>query len=88
MIRGRTTFTMSVEVPASKRIAIDDLQPGDVIFFGAAGPRSQPGRSTTQRSISRQLVRPILGQRRRRRPARGLVQKRFAWAGDRWPRPG
>ncbi|MGD0273877.1 MAG: NlpC/P60 family protein, partial [Gaiellaceae bacterium] len=40
-IRGRTTFTMSVEVPPSKRIGFDALQPGDVIFFGAAGPRSK-----------------------------------------------
>ena len=40
-LRGRTTFTMSVEVPPSKRIGFDALQPGDVLFFGAAGPRSK-----------------------------------------------
>jgi len=40
-LQGRTTFTMSVEVPASKRIGFAALQPGDVIFFGAAGPRSK-----------------------------------------------
>ena len=41
VIRGRTTFVMSVEVPKSERIGYADLQPGDVLFFGAAGPRSQ-----------------------------------------------
>jgi cell wall-associated NlpC family hydrolase len=42
MLRGRTTFQMSGEVPASKRIHFADLQPADVIFFGDNGPRSQP----------------------------------------------
>jgi cell wall-associated NlpC family hydrolase len=41
VLRGRTTFVMSVEVPKSERIGFADLQPGDVLFFGAAGPRSQ-----------------------------------------------
>jgi cell wall-associated NlpC family hydrolase len=40
VLRGRTTFQMSVEVPASKRIGLADLQPADVIFFGDRGPRS------------------------------------------------
>ena len=42
VLRGRTTFVMSGEVPRSQRIGFADLQPGDVLFFGAAGPRSQP----------------------------------------------
>jgi cell wall-associated NlpC family hydrolase len=40
VIRGRTTYTMSVEVPKSKRISFKKLQPADVIFFGTHGPRS------------------------------------------------
>jgi hypothetical protein len=40
MIRGRTTYDMSVEVPKSKRIPYAKLQPADVIFFGAHGPQS------------------------------------------------
>jgi len=40
MIQGRTTYTMSVEVRRSKRIRFAKLQPADVIFFGANGPRS------------------------------------------------
>jgi cell wall-associated NlpC family hydrolase len=41
-LRGRTTMAMSGEVPKAQRIAAPDLQPGDVLFFGAHGPRSKP----------------------------------------------
>ena len=41
-LRGRTTMAMSGEVPKAQRIAAADLQPGDVLFFGAHGPRSKP----------------------------------------------
>ena len=40
-IRGRTTYTMSVEVPRSKRITFKKLQPADVIFFGSKGAHSK-----------------------------------------------
>jgi cell wall-associated NlpC family hydrolase len=43
VIQGRTTYTMSVEVPKSKRISLKKLQPADVIFFGADGPHSTGG---------------------------------------------
>jgi len=33
---------MSAEVPRAQRIRFADLQPGDVVFFGAKGPRSKP----------------------------------------------
>ena len=41
-LAGRTTYAMSGEVPKSKRIAPAALQPADVIFFGAKGPKSKP----------------------------------------------
>jgi cell wall-associated NlpC family hydrolase len=41
-LQGRTTYQMSGEVPASRRIAFAKLQPADVIFFGDKGPRSKP----------------------------------------------
>jgi cell wall-associated NlpC family hydrolase len=41
-IKGRTTYQMSGEVPASKRVAYARLAPGDVLFFGSNGPRSKP----------------------------------------------
>ena len=42
VLRGRTTYAMSGEVPARARISLAKLQPADVVFFGAAGPRSKP----------------------------------------------
>ena len=41
-LQGRTTYAMSGEVPAKQRIAFAKLQPADVIFFGAKGPKSKP----------------------------------------------
>ncbi len=40
-LQGRTTYTMSVEVPRSKRIAFAKLQPADIVFFGTHGSRSK-----------------------------------------------
>ena len=42
VLRGRTTFQMSGEVPRSKLIPAAKLQPADVMFFGANGPKSSP----------------------------------------------
>jgi len=41
-LRGRTTYQMSGEVPRAERIPAAALQPGDVMFFGANGPKSRP----------------------------------------------
>ena len=41
-LRGRTTMAMSGEVPKAQRIALAELQPADVLFFGAHGARSKP----------------------------------------------
>ena len=40
-IQGRTTYTMSVEVPRSQRIPFKKLQPADLLFFGAQGSHSK-----------------------------------------------
>lgn len=42
VLKGRTTMEMSGEVPKKLRIAADELAPGDVLFFGAHGPKSKP----------------------------------------------
>jgi cell wall-associated NlpC family hydrolase len=42
VLKGRTTYQMSGEVPKSKRIPLANLEPADVIFFGDKGPKSQP----------------------------------------------
>jgi cell wall-associated NlpC family hydrolase len=41
-IKGRTTYQMSGEVPKAERIPFAKLAPGDLLFFGPAGPRSAP----------------------------------------------
>ena len=41
-LRGRTTYELSGEIPRASRIPFARLAPGDVVFFGAAGPRSRP----------------------------------------------
>src|SRR6266699_2757936 len=41
-LKGRTTFAMSGEVSPAKRIPFAKLKPADVLFWGAAGPRSKP----------------------------------------------
>src|SRR5919204_172698 len=42
VLQGRTTYAMSGEVPAAKRVPLSKLQPADVLFFGAHGPNSKP----------------------------------------------
>jgi cell wall-associated NlpC family hydrolase len=42
MLKGRTTDAMSAEVERSERIALPDLQPGDILFFGSRGALSTP----------------------------------------------
>ncbi len=42
ILQGRTTYAMSGEVRKPARIALADLQPGDVIFFGNHGAKSAP----------------------------------------------
>ena len=43
ILKGRTTYAMSAEIPKPARIDLAGLQPGDVVFFGAQGPKSTPG---------------------------------------------
>ena len=43
VLRGRTTYEMSGEVGPARRIRkVQNLQPGDLLFQGAAGPQSKP----------------------------------------------
>ena len=42
VLRGRTTYQMSGEMPRAQRIGLAQLAPADVLFFGAEGPRSKP----------------------------------------------
>jgi len=43
VLRGRTTFELAGEVAPAQRIRkLESLQPGDLLFQGAQGPRSKP----------------------------------------------
>ena len=81
VLRGRTTYQMSGEVPRSQRIGLAKLQPADVIFFGdqrpalAAGPGRPHGHLPRQR-----LVHPLVratGSRVARLD--GWYAREFAW---------
>jgi cell wall-associated NlpC family hydrolase len=41
-LKGRTTYAMSGEVKKKERIPLAELQPADLVFFGARGPKSKP----------------------------------------------
>jgi cell wall-associated NlpC family hydrolase len=43
VIKGRSSYDMSGEAPRRLRVPFAKLAPGDVLFFGANGPRSKPG---------------------------------------------
>jgi cell wall-associated NlpC family hydrolase len=40
-LRGRTAAQMAGEVPRGKRIQLEELEPGDVMFFGRGGRRAR-----------------------------------------------
>jgi cell wall-associated NlpC family hydrolase len=42
-LKGRTTYDMSGEIAPSARLTREELQPGDLAFFGSRGARSKPG---------------------------------------------
>jgi cell wall-associated NlpC family hydrolase len=42
VLRGRTTYQMSGEVPHRQLLSASKLQPADVMFFGARGSNSKP----------------------------------------------
>jgi len=42
VLRGRTSYEMSGEVPPAARLTRNVLEPADVVFFGPRGPRSKP----------------------------------------------
>jgi cell wall-associated NlpC family hydrolase len=41
-VKGRSTYAMSGEVKRDQRIPLAQLQPGDLVFFGAPGLKSKP----------------------------------------------
>jgi cell wall-associated NlpC family hydrolase len=80
VLRGRTTYVMSGEVPRSERISAADVEPGDVMFFGV-GPRSKPSQvdHTAIYAGNGWLIQSS-GQGVTLAPFDGWYQKSFAWA--------
>jgi len=81
-LRGRTTFELAAEVSKAERIPFGAIEPADVLFFGARGPRSKPAEidhmgiylgagwmiSAASTGVS---LAPV---------ATGVYRERFAWA--------
>jgi cell wall-associated NlpC family hydrolase len=42
VLKGRSSYDMAGEVPVSRRVTIDAIQPGDVVFFAERGPAAKP----------------------------------------------
>jgi cell wall-associated NlpC family hydrolase len=81
VLRGRTTYQMSGEVPKSARIPIDRLKPADVVFFGANGWRSTPSEVDHMGIyVGRNWVIHSSSQGVTLVPLEGWYRDRFAWA--------
>jgi cell wall-associated NlpC family hydrolase len=80
-LQGRTTYTMSVEVPRSKRISFAKLQPADVIFFGTHGAHSSgPQVFHTAIYAGNGWFIQSSGQGVALAQLTGFYRKKFAWA--------
>jgi len=80
VIKGRTTYVMSGEVPKSKRIPASKLQPGDVMFFGV-GPKSTPDQvGHTGIYLGNGWLIQSSGQGVSLAPFEGWYARTFAWA--------
>jgi cell wall-associated NlpC family hydrolase len=81
VLRGRTTYQMSGEVPRSARITAAKLQPGDVMFFGANGPKSSPNVvDHTALYLGNGWFIQSSGEGVTLLPFTGWYSERFAWA--------
>ena len=82
VLRGRTTFDMSGEVPAAQRIRkTTNLQPGDLIFQGAQGPKSKPAQvDHAAIYLGADWFVHSSGSGTTLHPFEGWYRNRFAWA--------
>jgi cell wall-associated NlpC family hydrolase len=80
-LKGRTTFAMSGEVGATKRIGFGKLKPADVLFWGAKGPRSKPSQvDHTGINLGNGWFIHSSGYGVALAPLDGWYKRRFAWA--------
>jgi cell wall-associated NlpC family hydrolase len=81
VLRGRTTYQMSGEVPKSKRIPFDHLRAADVAFFGAHARRSSPSEvDHTGIALGKRWMIHSSSQGVAFVPLTGWYRDRFAWA--------
>jgi cell wall-associated NlpC family hydrolase len=80
-LKGRTTFAMSGEVPAAKRVPFARLKPADVLFWGARGRASKPGQvDHTGIYLGNDWFIHSSGYGVALAPLTGWYKQRFAWA--------
>jgi cell wall-associated NlpC family hydrolase len=82
VLRGRTTFDMSGEVPPAQRIRkTTNLQPGDLIFQGARGASSKPAQvDHAAIYLGGDWFVHSSGSGTTLHPFEGWYRNRFAWA--------
>jgi cell wall-associated NlpC family hydrolase len=81
VLRGRTTFELSGEVRRARRLPFAQLEPADLVFFGANGPRSKPGQINHMGIyVGEGWMIHSSGQGVALAPLTGWYRQRFAWA--------
>jgi cell wall-associated NlpC family hydrolase len=82
VLRGRTTYEMSGEVPPGRRIKkLENLQPGDLIFQGALGLQSKPAQvDHAAIYLGGDWFVHSSGNGTTLHPLEGWYRDRFAWA--------
>jgi cell wall-associated NlpC family hydrolase len=81
VLRGRTTYEMSREVPKAKRIPFDSVKAADVVFFGSDGRRSSPSEvDHTGIALGNGWMIHSSSQGVAFVPLTGWYHDRFAWA--------
>jgi cell wall-associated NlpC family hydrolase len=81
VLRGRTTYQMSGEVPRNKQVPAKALQPADVMFFGAHGPTSKPSEvDHAALYLGNGWIVQSSGQGVTLLPFEGWYTRTFAWA--------
>ena len=79
-IRGRTAAELSAEVPKGRRIAFDDLEPADVLFFGAGHPAKPRNIEHTGIYLGGGWMIHASGNGVALNPLTGWYRTAFAWA--------
>jgi cell wall-associated NlpC family hydrolase len=81
VLKGRTTFAMSGEVPRSERIPFDALEPADIVFFGSRGTASKPSQVIHMGIyLGNGWLVHSSGHGVTLEPLTGWYETRFAWA--------